>query len=203
MFRVILFRFSRFNLPTHLQPTVRDVLDNQLSSLWKQGSNKFDLKKFLREIRSSPEYWAQRKRHVFAMIRQLGLATMFVTLSPAEVDWFELIVVLNKVNGRVITIDEAKQIDRKQRIEMIANDPVTTARYFNNRIRHTLRYMFNTDAGPFCKNPVVDYFWRMETQARGSPHIHMILWLKNAPGYVKGSHADEVQYQNCIEFIDR
>ena len=25
---------------------------------------------------------------------------------------------------------------------------------------------------------IVDHFWRIEFQARGSPHVHMMLWAK-------------------------
>ncbi|KAG6219127.1 hypothetical protein E4U34_003737 [Claviceps purpurea] len=28
---------------------------------------------------------------------------------------------------------------------------------------------------------VVDSWWRVEFQARGSPHVHMLLWLKDCP----------------------
>jgi len=28
---------------------------------------------------------------------------------------------------------------------------------------------------------VEDLFWRIESQARGSPHVHMMLWIKDAP----------------------
>ena len=39
----------------------------------------------------------------------------------------------------------------------------------------------------FLKGPskpigeVVDYFWRVEFQLRGSPHIHSLWWVKDAP----------------------
>ncbi|KAG6157308.1 hypothetical protein E4U37_007535 [Claviceps purpurea] len=31
------------------------------------------------------------------------------------------------------------------------------------------------------KFDVVDSWWRVEFQARGSPHVHMLLWLKDCP----------------------
>ena len=40
--------------------------------------------KFLRVDRSSPVYWESRKKEVLAMIRQLGVPTLFVTFSAAE-----------------------------------------------------------------------------------------------------------------------
>ena len=28
---------------------------------------------------------------------------------------------------------------------------------------------------------IVDYFWRVEFQLRGSPHVHSLWWVKDAP----------------------
>ena len=38
---------------------------------------------------------------------------------------------------------------------------------------------------------VVDYFWRVQFQLRGSPHIHSLWWVKDAPNLqtVEGLHA--------------
>jgi hypothetical protein len=42
---------------------------------------------FLKSIPNSVHYWAQRKRDVFAMIRQLGKPTMFLIMSANEIPW--------------------------------------------------------------------------------------------------------------------
>ena len=45
------------------------------------------------------------------MNRQLGCATIFLTLSAAETKWSELIVVLaNVLENKVITLEEAENI---------------------------------------------------------------------------------------------
>ena len=43
---------------------------------------------------------------------------------------------------------------------------------------------------------VVDFFYRIEFQQRGSPHIHGLFWIKNAPEY--GRDCDE----DIIKFVD-
>ena len=45
---------------------------------------------------------------------------------------------------------------------------------------------------------VVDYFWRIEFQLRGSPHVHSLWWVKDAPNLqtVEGLRATP-------DFIDR
>ena len=44
---------------------------------------------------------------------------------------------------------------------------------------------------------IADWFYRVEYQQRGSPHIHMFIWLKNAPKFGKDSDCD------AVSFIDK
>ena len=52
-----------------------------------------------------------------------------------------------------------------------------------------------TDIAPLGK--IKDWFYRVEYQQRGSRHIHMLIWLKNAP--VFGVDKDE----DVTAFIDK
>ena len=71
--------------------TASDVLNDK--HLMKDFFSNNNAKRF-RTIRSSPEYWMVRKKEVFAMTRQLGIPTFFIAISPAEIDWLELIIIL-------------------------------------------------------------------------------------------------------------
>lgn len=33
--------------------------------------------------------------------------------------------------------------------------------------------------------PVKDYFWRVEFQKNGSPHVHMLFWIECAPSLLE------------------
>ena len=44
---------------------------------------------------------------------------------------------------------------------------------------------------------IVDFFYRVEFQQRGSPHIHCLFWVKEAPQYGKNSNDD------IAKFVDR
>ena len=46
--------------------------------------------KFLRDLRGSPPYFEKAKKYIFAMIRQLGTATLFCSFSSAETQWIYL-----------------------------------------------------------------------------------------------------------------
>ena len=100
------------------------------------------------------------------MIRQIGTPTFFVTFSPSEANWFELIVVLMKVlKKKDITIAEAKNLPKKERLDLINQDPITVARYFENRMRGLLKFIF-ARGGVFRDNLVNDYFYRIDFQYR-------------------------------------
>lgn len=51
-----------------------------------------------RQLQISPAYLETRKNDVFAMIRQLGLPTWFISLSAADTRWPDLIRALGVLN---------------------------------------------------------------------------------------------------------
>ena len=134
------------------------------------------------------------------MIRQLGVPTIFLTLSAAETRWTELLVILDKVlENKDITEAEAKEMSYVQRCDLIRADPVTCARYFDHRFRQLFK-LLKLENGPLGEHKIKDSYCRVEFQHRGSPHIHALLWLDNAPVF------DETVPQsrlNCEAFLDK
>lgn len=125
---------------------------------------------FLKHVPNSVQYWHARKKDLFAMIRQLGKPTLFMTLSASELRWDELIKLLNTL---------AKKFDISQ---LISEDPVTCCIYFKRLVDKIMAILCsNKSYNPFGKYRVKDYFLRFEFQNRGSPHVHIILWLENDP----------------------
>ncbi|CAF1941174.1 unnamed protein product [Rotaria magnacalcarata] len=134
---------------------------------------------FLRCDRSSPAFLEMKKKELLAMFRQLGCPTIFLTLSAAETKWSELIVIL---------------------IQVLENkDPVTCVRYFEHRLK-CLWEILLASCGPFEGNGLEDKYIRVEFQVRGSPHIHVLIWLKNAPKYDKNKPKS---IEQCIAFLDK
>ncbi|CAF1691763.1 unnamed protein product, partial [Adineta ricciae] len=131
---------------------------------------------------------------------QLGCPTLFLTLSTAETQWSELIVMLTEVlENKVITLEEAENTDYEKKCELIRIDPVTCVRYLKHRLK-CLSEILSVPCGPFQEYELVDKYVRIEFQARGSPHVHALLWLKNAPKYDKN---DPESITRCVEFIDK
>lgn len=97
-----------------------------------------------------------------------------------------------------ITETELNQMSFMQISSLIKKDPVTCARYFEHRFRQLFYKVIRNENGPFRHNKVIDYYWRVEFQHRGSPHIHMIIWVEGAPTFKISSPNNEV-----TQFIDK
>lgn len=89
-----------------------------------------------------------------------------------------------------------------EKCRLIGSDPVTCSRYFDNRIRLLFKHLFFGEYGPFVKAgyKITDYYWRTEFQTRGSPHVHGLLWIENAPIYDK---FESNSINECTKFIDK
>jgi len=55
---------------------------------------------FLRSIPNSAYYWAEKKRDLFAMIRQYGKPTVFFTISANEIGWPTLLKLLHNLKNK-------------------------------------------------------------------------------------------------------
>ena len=159
-----------------------------------------DAYRVLSNDRTSPVYWSLKKRELMAMIRTLGIPTFFLTLSAAETRWSELIVILVRIlENREISLEEAYQMSWEHKCNLIRKDPVTCARYFDRRVRELFK-LIRTKGGPFAEFEVEDFYIRIEFQHRGSPHVHCILYLKNAPKFDREKPESRAA---CEQFIHR
>ena len=152
--------------------------------------------KALANVRGSPPYFEKVCKDLFAMIRQLGPATFFVTLSAAETRWMHLLSLLGQiVDNRTYTEEEISAFSWEDKCRLIQSDPVTCARHFDFCVNKFLHNFLLSSAQPLSE--IQDYFYRVEYQNRGSPHIHMMIWCKDAPSYGKNPE------QEICDFIDR
>ena len=88
--------------------------------------------KFLRALRGSPPYFEKAKKDLFAMIRQLGPATLLCSFSSAETKWIHLLKILGKlVDQRNYTDEQQENLNWEEKCRLIQSDPVTCARHFD------------------------------------------------------------------------
>ena len=146
-----------------------------------------------RQLRNSPAYLEMRKKDIFAMIRQLSLPTWFMSLSAADTRWTDLLKMLAKLNdGTEYSEKELEKLTWQQKTKLVQKDPVTCSRYFDHRVQEFLNTILKSSCEPVGK--VRDYFYRVEFQQRGSPHIHMLVWVENAPTLETNSEEEIIQF---------
>lgn len=125
------------------------------------------------------------------MIRQLGCATIFLTLSAVETKWTELLVILMQM---------LENMKYEKKCQLIRNDPVTCVRYFEHRLKY-LWEILSALCGLFeAYHELEDKYIRVEFQVRDSPRIHALFWLKNTGKYDKEKPET---IQRCTEFINK
>ena len=150
---------------------------------------------FLKSIRGSPPYWQKMFYEVLAMIRTLGIPTWFLTLSVADMKWPEVIQAIARQYGTIYTEDEVLQLSWTMKSMWLRSNPVTVARMFQYRLDTFVNTFLKSKSKPIGE--VVEYVIRIEFQARGSPHAHTLIWIKDAP---KLGYSDE---EYVTAFIDK
>eukprot|EP00116_Pleurobrachia_bachei_P000345 sb/3460607/ len=133
----------------------------------------------LRDIPGTQQYWSSVKQKLLAQTQQFGPPTFFLTLSPAEYTWPELISTLRELNKDLPGIDSLSDS------ELLVKEPVLTALYIHSRFTAILDFI--KSAKPLGK--VVSHFVRYEYQTRGTVHFHCFLWIEGAP--VIGEQSDQ------------
>ena len=146
-----------------------------------------------RQLRNSPAYLETRKKDIFAMIRHFSLPTWFMSLSAADTRWTDLLKMLAKLNdGIEYSETELEHFTWQEKTKLVQKDPVTCLRYFDHRVQEFLNTVLKNSCEPIGK--LIDYFYRVEFQQRGSPHIHMLVWIENVPTLETNSEGEIVQF---------
>uniref|UniRef100_A0A671TM37 ATP-dependent DNA helicase n=2 Tax=Sparus aurata TaxID=8175 RepID=A0A671TM37_SPAAU len=151
-----------------------------------------DATRFMQPLRGTPAYWNKTLKDVHAMVRQIGKPTFFATFSAAEMRWPEFIEVIKAQQGEQGLFSD---LDWKTKCDILRSNPVTVMRMFEKRVEALMTNLILSPARPIGE--VEDYFYRVEFQARGSPHIHMLIWIKDSPKF------EEDPDSHIMEFIDK
>jgi hypothetical protein len=100
---------------------------------------------FIKSIPNSVAYWMQRKKDVFAMIRQLGKPMVFLTLSASEYRWPDLLKILYKLReGKEYEgTNPAVELGANRRSDLENEDPVTCCVYFDKLVDTIMHLLQN------------------------------------------------------------
>ena len=135
--------------------------------------------KLFKNVRGSPAYWQSLFYDILAMMSQLGTPTWFFTLSAADMQWPDMIQTIARQSGVSLTDDDVRNMSYAERCNWLRLNPVTAVRHFHYRLETFMKHVIMSNAKPLGE--VIDYAIRIEFQARGSPHAHTLLWVKDAP----------------------
>ncbi|KAH9637609.1 hypothetical protein HF086_014773 [Spodoptera exigua] len=128
----------------------------------------------MRNIRGSASYWKRCCAELMAMVRSLGAPTWFATFSCNDLNWPDMLRALLIADGRKEFDFEA--LTFQERLDLFQKYPVVLARQFTLRVNALISFIKKNNE---CfGGPVVDFWYRIEFQNRGSPHLHMLLWCK-------------------------
>ncbi|XP_052680033.1 uncharacterized protein LOC128160727 [Crassostrea angulata] len=161
------------------------------SSKMKKMLKKDECYRFLQAVRGSPAYWEKTMRDLFAMLKQLGIPTFFITFSAAERRWTEIMEAICLQQG----IEVPKDPDWQQYYNILNSNIVTATRMFDKRLHDFINQVIMSPSNPIGK--VTDIFGRIEFQARGWPHYHGLVWIENAPEWQKSPDSE------VTAFIDK
>ena len=109
--------------------------------------------------------------------------------------WPEVIQIIARQYGEILSDEAVCNMTWEDKTTWLKRNPVTAARHFQYRLDQFWKTFITSKTKPVGE--VIDYMIRIEFQARGSPHAHTILWIKDAPQYEKDSD------EKVTEFIDK
>jgi hypothetical protein len=132
---------------------MKDKIENNLS--------------FLKSIPNSMQYWAERKRNLFVMLRHLGKPTAFLTITANETKWPNFVKILHLLNTQFKNVD-TENLNRSMCSTLVNEDPVTCCIYFKKLVDVLISLLKSKQKNnPFGQYRVIDYFIRIEFQHRG------------------------------------
>jgi len=129
-----------------------------------------ELKQVSAPVKNSIFSKLYRRNELRAMISYFNLPSLWFTLNPAD-NRNPLVAVLS---GH--TVDQAIALSIFERCKLIVDDPVAPCKYFYCCVNTFISIL---KGGIF--GPLKAYYGIIETQGRGSLHIHMLIWLDEAP----------------------
>ena len=183
----------KYNSKNNNNLKAKDLKGEKLNELVSHN----DGYKVLKKVRGTPPYFEAMQKDIFAMIRQLGPATLFLSFSAAETKWTHLLKILGKIlDHRVYTDNDLSDMSWQEKCRLIQSDPVTCARHFDYQVQILINKYLLNGLQPLGK--IVDYFYRVEFQHRGSPHIHMLVWLKDPPSLTTSDDATIVRFIDSL-----
>lgn len=125
-------------------------------------------------------YWQIAFTDLMAMVRYLGAPHFYITLSCTDLHWPDILRALFVADGR--SDFPVADLTFAEKLRLVESYPVTLCRQFMLRLNTFFTILKHQNDSLLCR-PVVDFWWRIEFQRRGSPHMHMVVWYDDMPPF--------------------
>ena len=142
-------------------------------------------------LRGTRQYWFKQRSRLIAMVDTPGLPTVFLTHSAADLQWPEL--------ARLICPDNPDS--SSSRSKALQENPAIADWFFHHRIQKFINAFYIGVLG------ATDFWLRFEWQHRGSPHVHGLAWLPDAPNVeqvlASSAAGTDAAKEALIQHVDR
>ena len=116
------------------------------------------------------------------LMMELGPPTFFITINPADptIHWFYIMQGKRKKINLDAPFSE-NWFSKQERCNLVGRDPVAAAKCFHKIVEVWLETILgvkkqgNNEIGILGR--VSGYYGTVETQGRGSLHLHMLVWI--------------------------
>ena len=150
------------------------------------STKKIDLARYNRSfqvfktMRGTSMYYEDAKKKLMAMLRQQGSPSLFMTVSCAEFKWKELVrqILETESNGHV-TMEYVESLENSERNHIVSRSAIQSTCHFQKRVEKLFNLLQYENEIIFEGFKVKDFYYRIEFQARGAPHLHSLLWLED------------------------
>ena len=199
------FRSSAQEIQSLNSGDVETALKNISKRTYDTGSNKA-INKLLNSIKTiggrvmgSTYSRAALRTKIHSLIFYEDLPCIFLTLNPADIH-SPIALYFAGVKLDLNNIKPELLLDAYKRAEIIASHPVATAKFFHVLITNILDTLIMGGV----LGPVKAYFGTVESQGRGSLHLHMLIWLDHdlKPADMKEKIQNRDFFEKLIAYLE-
>ncbi|CAF1331175.1 unnamed protein product [Adineta steineri] len=172
------FRESAQDIQTLNSKDIETALENISKKTYNSESNSA-LNKLLNHIKTiggrvmgSAYLRTALRTRIHSLIYNQCLPNIFMTLNPADIH-SPVALYFAGVKLDLDNIQMEQLLNTYKRAEIIASHPVATAKFFHLLITNILETIIVDGV----LGPIKAYFGTVESQGRGSLHLHLLIWL--------------------------
>ena len=138
-------------------------------------------------IQGSDQARYRLRSEIWSTSAVLGPPSLWITINPSDLHD----PIAQVFAGEEINMDDfMAQLgpDKEQRAKNIADDPYAAAKFFHFMVETIFETLFGVKVAPAqikirvgVFGRVTAYFGVVESQGRGTLHLHLLIWLKHSP----------------------